>query len=59
MAKGKSIKDLETQAPVLSHPVPKELLGKALVSTAKWLYESLGIPTPVSGDPLNKNLGEN
>ena len=59
MVKGKSIKDIQTEASALSHPVPKELLGTALVSTAKWLYESQGIPTPVSGDPLIKNLGEN
>lgn len=59
MVKGKSIKDVKTEASALSRPVPKELLGNALVSTAEWLYESQGIPTPVSGDPLNKNLGEN
>ena len=59
MADKVSFKDVKTEPGLLSIPVPKELLGDALVHTAVWLYEDHGIPTPVSGDPLKKNLGEN
>lgn len=59
MADKVSLKDVKTEPGFLSIPVPKELLENALVYTAVWLYKDHGIPTPVSGDPLKKNLGEN
>lgn len=60
MAKKTSLKDIfKSESSFFSSPVPKELLGNGLVETAKWLHEYYGIPTPVSGDPLKKNLGEN
>ena len=55
----KSLKDLKTEPSHISEPVPLELMGDTMVPVAIWLYEDRGIPTPISGDPINKQLGEN
>lgn len=58
MAKPFSLKELMGSLHLFLVPLPLELVGDISILEAELLYQH-GIPTPVSGDPLKKNLGEN
>ena len=58
MAKPFSLKELMSKPSWFEGPLPLELVGDTSILEAELLYQH-GIPTPVSGDPLEQNLGEN
>lgn len=58
MAKPFSLKELMSKPSWLEDPLPLEFVWDISILEAELLYQH-GIPTPVSGDPLKKNLGEN
>ena len=58
MAKPFSLKELMRFTHWFEDPLPLELLGDISILEAELLYQH-GVPTPVSGDPLEQNLGEN
>lgn len=43
---------------VFDTPVPKEDFDQVPVDHLISVYEDQGIPTAISGDPVNKNLGD-
>ena len=58
MAKPFSLMELMSKPPWFEGPLPLELVGDTSIFEAELLYQH-GIPTPVSGDPLEQKLGEN
>ena len=59
MAKPFSLKEFMGKPPWFENPLPLEFGGEISILEAELLYQHGGIPTPVSGDPLEQNLGEN
>lgn len=46
------LRDIRTAPRLLDKPSPKELLGGVSIEALERLYFAVGIPTPISGDPI-------